>query len=161
NNPHAPTHFVRVEKILRVLRAIADDELAGRPLTDTEKHWLASVAELSLDYSVETTGHPPMYSGWYFDLFYDREGDGMRGTASAAASFTGGNGISYVGATAPRMGVFVVDPGGPIRAFAGPVARAYEYHGPLATRLTDETAAQLTKVDDAWAQTYTVAAPPP
>jgi hypothetical protein len=161
NNAHAADHFARVEKILRVLRAIVDDELAGRPLSDAEKHWLASVAELSLDYSVETTGHPPMYSGWYFDLFYMTQDDGMRGADFVADYFTSDRGISYVGATAPRMGVFVVDTGGPIRAFAGPVARAYEYHGPLATRLTDETAAQLTSVDDAWARSYTVAAPAP
>ncbi|HEX8106568.1 MAG TPA: DUF3160 domain-containing protein, partial [Kofleriaceae bacterium] len=156
----AAAHAGRVIGTLRVLRAIADDELANRPLTAAEKHWLGMVTELTVDTSEDITGYPPVYSGWYFDLFLEAEADGMRGAGFIADYFTSvEDGIAYAGATSPRLGIFVVDTGGAPRAFVGPVARAYEAHTPLTTRLTDETAAQLTKVDEPWAASYTVADP--
>ena len=153
-------HFERVGKVLRVLRGIVDDELAGRPLTMAERRWLGMVAELNVDLGVETTGHPPMYTGWYFDLFFDRQEDGMRGADYIADYFTSQEGVAYAGATAPRLGIFVVDAGGPPRAFVGPVARAYEAFGPLGARYTDESARTLEDRDEPWAASYTIAAPP-
>lgn len=153
-------HFERVGQVLRVLLAIVEDELAGRPLTVAQRRWLGMVAEMNLDRSVELTGYPPMYTGWYFDLFYERESDGLRGAGFIADYFTSQAGVTYVGATAPRMGVFVVDAGGPPRAFVGPVARAYEVQGPLATRYTDETARTLARRDEPWAAGYTIAPAP-
>ena len=154
-------HFERVGEVLRVLRAIVGDELAGRPLTMAERRWLGMVAELNVNLGVDTTGHPPMYTGWYFDLFLDREADGMRGADYIADYFTSQEVVAYAGATAPRLGIFVVDAGGPPRAFVGPVARAYEVHGPLGTRYDDETARTLAQRDEPWAAGYTIAAPPP
>jgi hypothetical protein len=154
-------HFERVGRVLRVLRAIVGDELAGRPLTGVERRWLGMVAELSLNRDVVLTGSPPMYTGWYFDLLLDREADGMRGADYIADYFTSQEGIAYVGATAPRLGIFVVDAGGPPRAFIGPVARAYEVHGPIGARTNDETARELAARDEPWAAGYAIAAPPP
>jgi hypothetical protein len=68
--------------------------------------------------------------------------------------------VAYVGATAPRLGVFVIDSDGPPRAFVGPIARAYEVQGPIAARYTDETARALGRRDEPWAASYTIAAPP-
>jgi hypothetical protein len=68
--------------------------------------------------------------------------------------------VEYVGATAPRLGIFVVDTGGAPRAFVGPVARAYEIFGPLGARYTDETARTLSNRNEPWAASYTIAAPP-
>jgi hypothetical protein len=152
-------HFDRVAHIMRVLKAIADDELAGRALTADEKHWLGMVAELNINLGVDTTGHPPMYTGWYFDLFFERQDDGMRSADFVADYFTGQKGVAYAGATNPRMGVFVVDSNGPPRAFVGPVARGYEARGPLAQRYTDQ-APPPTKLEP-WAAPYTIAAAPP
>lgn len=152
-------HFKRVGEVLRVLRTISEHELAGVPLTAVEKRWIGMVAELSIDTSQDITGHPPVYSGWYFDLFYNREGDGMREASFIADYFTSPEGVAYAGATAPRMGVFVVDTNGPPRAFVGPVARAYEVRGPLGKRYTNESAARLPHVDEPWAASYTLAAP--
>ena len=154
-------HFERVGQVLRVLRAIVGDELAGRPLTGAQRRWLGMVAELSVNLGVDTTGHPPMYTGWYFDLFLDRQADGMRGADYIADYFTSKEGVAYVGATAPRLGIFVVDAGGPPRAFVGPVARAYEVHGPLGERYADKTARTLAHRNEPWAASYTIAAPPP
>src|SRR6185295_8583163 len=69
----AQAHFARVAATLRVLRAIVDDELANRPLSARAKRWLGMVSELSIDTSQDITGHPPVYSGWYFDLFPSAE----------------------------------------------------------------------------------------
>jgi hypothetical protein len=154
------SHFERVGQVLRVLLTIAEDELAGRPLSVTQRRWLGMVAELNVDLSVETTGHPPMYTGWYFDLFYDRQSDGMRGADYIADYFTSQEAVTYVGATAPRLGIFVVDTGGPPRAFVGPVARAYEVHGPLGARYSDESARTLPRRDEPWATGYTIAPVP-
>jgi hypothetical protein len=153
-------HFERVGKVLRVLRTIVDDELAGRPLTVAERRWLGMVAELNVDLGIETTGHPPMYTGWYLDLFFDRQDDGMRGADYIADYFTSQKGVAYVGATAPRLGIFVVDAGGAPRAFVGPVARAYETFGPLGARISDESARTLSDRAEPWAASYTIAAPP-
>ena len=142
------------------MHTIASDELAGRALTPAQRRWLGMVAELNVNRAVDMTGHPPMYTGWYFDLFLNRQEDGMRGADYIADYFTSQEVIAYVGATAPRMGVFVVDTGGAPRAFVGPVARAYEVHGPLGARYTDESAKTLTRRDAPWAASYTVAAPP-
>jgi len=147
--------------VLRVLRAIVANELAGRPLTGAERRWLGMVAELNIDREIVTTGHPPMYTGWYFDLFFDREADGMRGADYIADYFTSQEAVTYAGATAPRLGIFVVDAGGPPRAFVGPVARAYEVHGPLSARYTDETARTIAHRSEPWAAAYTISAPPP
>ena len=153
-------HFERVGQVLRVLLAIVDDELAGRPLTVTQRRWLGMVAELDLDRSVPMTGYPPMYTGWYFDLFFTRQADGMRGAEFIADYFTSQKSVAYAGATAPRLGIFVVDVGGPPRAFVGPVARAYEVQGPLGSRYTDEAARTLAERSEPWAASYTIAAPP-
>ena len=153
-------YFERVGQVLRVLHTIAADELAGRALTPAQRRWLGMVAELNINRGVDITGHPPMYTGWYFDLFLDRQEDGMRGADYIADYFTSQEVIAYVGATAPRMGVFVVDTGGAPRAFVGPVARAYEVHGPVGARYTDESAKTLTRRDAPWSASYTVAAPP-
>jgi Protein of unknown function (DUF3160) len=156
----ALAQYTRMAATLRVIRAIVDDELANRPLTAAQQHWIGMVAELGIDKSVETTGYPPTYSGWYLGLFPDAERDGMRGAEFIADYFTSvEDGIAYAGASAPRIGVFVVDTGGGPRAFVGPVARAFETHTPLATRLTDEAAAKLTSVADPWAASYTIADP--
>ncbi|MEO7735274.1 MAG: DUF3160 domain-containing protein [Kofleriaceae bacterium] len=156
----ALAQLTRMAGTLRVIRAIVDDELANRPLSAAQKHWIGMVAELSVDKTVETTGYPPKYSGWYLNLFPDPERDGMRGAGFIADYFTSvEDGIAYAGASSPRIGVFVVDTGGGPRAFVGPVARAFETHTPLTTRLTDEAAAKLTRVDDPWAASYTIADP--
>lgn len=156
----ARAHFELVARTLRVIRAIVDDELANRPLTAVQKRWIGMVSELSVDDSQDITGYPPVYSGWYFDLFPSSESDGMRGAGFIADTFTSvEDGIAYAGASAPRLGVFVVDTNGAPRVFVGPVARGYETHTPLTRRLTDEDAAKLTTVSDPWAASYTVADP--
>jgi hypothetical protein len=91
------------------------------------------------------------YTGRYFDLFLQRQDDGMRGAEYIADYFTSQTGVAYVGATAPRLGIFVVDASGPPRAMVGPVAHAYEVFGPLAARHTDETARTLARRDEPWA----------
>jgi len=157
--PSGKTHDGRVLQILHVLKTIAEDELAGRPLTADERHWLGMVAELNVNLGIDTTGHPPMYTGWYFDLFAQRESDGMRGAGFVADYFTGQKGVAYAGATPPRLGVFIIDTNGAPRIMVGPVARAYEARGPLAQRFTDQ-ALPPDKLDP-WASAYTVAAAPP
>jgi hypothetical protein len=155
-------YFGRVAAILQVLRTISDDELAGRALTAAEKRWLGQIAEMGFTDDGDMTGRPPTYTGWYFDLYYGREEDGMRGATFIADFFTSPTGIQYVGATAPRLGVFVVDTNGGPRAMVGPVAHAYEVKTPLGARLTDETAMTASGVRDPWTTAYTLpGAPPP
>jgi hypothetical protein len=150
-------YFSRLSRVLRVLRTIAQDELLGRALTPDQAQFLGMVAE----YRPPSTGGGPWYTGWYYDLFRDRAEDGLTAADFVADYYTSGylNQVAYVGASGPRLGFFVVDVGGPPRVMVGPVARAYEYTGPLAARLTDASARALVDPREPWAQSYTAPAP--
>jgi hypothetical protein len=152
----ARSYFDRLANVLAVLRRIQSDELADRELTSDERGFLSMVAEMEPG----TTGGPPSYTGWWFDMFRLRELDGLARPDFIASFFTGGK-ISYVGATAPRLGVFVIDTGGAPRLAVGPVARAYEYRGDVAHRLDDDAGRALVDADRLapWAASYTAPTP--
>ena len=153
----ARPYFAGLSRALRVLDAIAAGELSGRPLSDDERRWLSMILEMTPG----STGAAPTYTGWYFDLFPTRSEALARADFIADYATSGAEGvISYAGAKAPRLGVFVVDTGGPPRVVVGPVAHGYEHHGPLATRLDGEAASHLPNVVEPWSSSYTVPAPP-
>jgi hypothetical protein len=157
--PEARPYFERQARVLSVLLAIQELELAGRPLPPEARQFLAMVVEMT----PATTGSAPTYTGWWFDLFEHRVEDGLKPAALLADVYTSSNdGISYVGAGAPRLGVFVVDTGGPARVVVGPVARGFGHHGPLDQRLDDAAGAALSAAEreEPWAASYTVPAPP-
>jgi hypothetical protein len=149
----ARAYFARVDRVLRTLRVIATDELAGRALTDAERRFLSLVAENRPG----GTGGPPTYTGWYFDLFRDRIEEGLSDASFIADTFTSTDlgKIVYAGVKGVRLGVFVVDVGGPPRMMVGPVARGFEHLGPLEKRLDDEGGRALASVDEPWATSYT------
>ena len=157
------SYFRRLGKLLRVFRVIAADELAGRPLSIEQKRFLSMVVEMSPG----SSGGPPTYTGWYFDLFRQRQSEGLATSQFIADFYTSTNlsEASYVGVSSVRLGVFVIDVGGSPRIVTGPIARAFEHHrtfGPGMPRLNDESAASLATEDqhDPWAKSYTVAPPP-
>ncbi len=154
----AGAYFQRLDGLLRILDEIAADELAGRPLSADERAFLSMVAEMEPG----TTGAAPTFSGWWFDLFHARQQDGLAPAGYLASFFTGTK-IAYVGATAPRLGVFVVDTGGPARLVVGPVARPYEYEGAVGRRLDDVAGAALPEAarSEPWAASYTAGAAAP
>lgn len=148
---HARAYFARLARTVSVLSVIADDELAGRALTVGQKRFLSMIAE----YRPPSTGGPATYTGWYFDLFRERTEDGLTPSAFLASYATSAmdQTVVYAGATAPRLGVFVVDVGGPPRVVVGPVARAFEAVGPTSKRFTDADVGSVTKVEP-WAASY-------
>jgi hypothetical protein len=151
------TYFAQLGKLLRVLREIAAGELSGRALSEPERRFLSMVIELNAG----TTGNEATYTGWYFDLFRDRVAEGMAHADLIASYWTSGytDEVGYVGTRGPRLGIFVVDTGGPPRAMVGPLARAYEAVGTMENRLTDADGAKLSKISEPWAASYTVVAP--
>jgi hypothetical protein len=166
----AKAYFARLGKIVRVLRAISLEELAGRPLSSDALAFLSMVVEIhSEDIG---TGWNTTFNGWYFDFFSQRPasttGESGHDTDPSfkTASFIGDfytsvntGQVAYAGARGPRLGVFVVDTGGPPRVVVGPVAHAYEFRGPLEHRVTDAESARLKDIASPWEQSYTVAAP--
>jgi hypothetical protein len=88
------------------------------------------------------SGEPPKYTGWYFDLFPDRELGAERGIDLVADWFTLTNvdQVRHLGIEKAALGVFIVDVGGEPRAMVGPVAKTYEVATPIAGRLDDERA---------------------
>ncbi|MBL8632020.1 MAG: DUF3160 domain-containing protein [Myxococcales bacterium] len=155
-------YFQRLRKVLRVLSVIAQHELEGKPLGIEEKRFLSMVVELRPG----SSSGPPTYTGWYFDLFRKRDAEGLSSSAFIADYYTSVNlsEASYVGVSAVRLGLFVIDVGGAPRIVTGPIARAFALQrpfGPAHPRLTDEAAAELPESDrqDPWATSYTVAAP--
>lgn len=153
----ARAYFTRLRQTLRVLHAIAEDELAGRALSDEQRRFLSMVAE----FHPPNTGGPATYSGWYFDLFRSRREEGLSDAALIADYYTSGETqqVAHVGVTAPRLGFFAVDTGGPPRLFVGPVARAFEAIGTSGTRFRDAQAETVAKIEP-WAASYRVAGPP-
>jgi hypothetical protein len=150
-------YFARLDATLRVLVAISKDELAGRPLSEEERRWMSMVVEIV----PPSSDGPGRFDGWYFDLFPSSE-DAFTSDAFIADWFTSSNlnAVVYAGATAPRLGLFVVDTGGEPRVMVGPVARAFEHVGKLDRRLADAAAAKLGDLREPWAQSYTAPAPP-
>lgn len=145
-------YFHRLGEVLGTLRTIQNDELAGRALDNDERTWLSMVAETT----PWTTGGPPTYTGWWFDLHRHRRDEGLASPDFLASFFTGAK-IAYVGANAPALGVFVVDTGGRPRVVVGPVAEAYEHQGEVARRLTDADGEKLARAEQVmpWISSYT------
>lgn len=158
----ARSYFQRLDRLLAILSVIVDDELAGRTLTANQKRFLSMVVEMAPG----SSGGPPTFTGWYFDLFRKRAADGLGRSQLVADYYTSTNlgEASYVGIADVRLGLFVVDTNGGPRIMTGPIARAYETHQPMggtASRLDDLASGELpeTARKDPWAQSYTVAAP--
>jgi hypothetical protein len=116
-------YFLRLENRLSVLESIARQELSGAPLSDEAKRWLSMVVEVEPANS-ETAGS---YDGWYFDLFYQRH-DAMETPEFVSDYYASVNTrqVSHLGATLPKLALFVVDTNGPPRIVVGPVAHGFE-----------------------------------
>jgi hypothetical protein len=149
-------YFVRLGTIARVLAAISRIELAGQPLPDEAQRFLGMVSEIG----PHGSDGRPTYTGWYFDLFIDRE-DAIAQADLIADYVTMPRGVGYLGVASPVLAIFAVDTGGGPRAMIGPVARAYEHWG-HGRRLDDEAARQLPPAArrSPWTASYLAAAPP-
>jgi len=150
-------YFGELEKITRVLATIARHELEGRALSTEEKRFLSMVVEMTPG----GTGGPPTYTGWYFDLFRGRWTEGLADASFVADYYTSSwkQKVVYAGALAPRMGIFVIDAGGPPRLAVGPVAHAYEVQTTLEKRLDDHAALAAPDKKEPWSASYTAPAP--
>lgn len=163
-----PEYFARLGKVLRVLRAIGEEELANHPLSEDMKQFLAMAVEVSAE--VEGMYEPSCvakYRGWYFELFPRRPYDEESPYAFASPEFmvdvfasSNSGKVLHVGARRPRLGLFVVDAGGGPRLAVGPVAHAFEYRTDGA-RLSDEAVAGLDEASlvEPWSKAYTVPRP--
>ncbi|MDX2089974.1 MAG: DUF3160 domain-containing protein [Kofleriaceae bacterium] len=159
----AAAYFRRLERLMNVLAALSDEQLANRPLSAAAKRFLSMIVERRVATADGYTGTFPVatFDGWYFDLFPNIDA-GLRDAAFIAdyATFNrnGESGIHYLGAKGPRLCVFVVDTGGPPRMMVGPVANTFQHTGPLDARLRDSDVAAVPG-DAPWARSYTVPAP--
>ena len=155
----AGAYFRRTAEILRVLEAIAKDEVLGRPLSKEELQFLSMIVEIT--WEDIGCGFRTAFDGWYFQLFRDYD-QALKHVGFVADYYTSGwlKEAAYIGARATRLGVFVVDTGGPPRVVVGPVASAYETTSPLDTRLNDEASLKLpeAKKSSPWSASYTVPA---
>lgn len=156
--------FDGLERVIAMLRAVVATEISGAPLSDAQRRWLGMVSEHVPNGGYSDTGEPPKWTGWYFDMFEDRERGASRTSAFVADYFTltyAGK-VKYLGANGPRLGIFIVDTGGAPRAMVGPVATGYETETPLADaiRLSDETALEHTPKSALWRESFAVAPRP-
>jgi hypothetical protein len=152
-------YFERLGRTLQVLQAIGKDELANRPLSTEEVRFLSMVVEITS--GTHSTGGSPQFGGWYFDLFQDHE-EAFGGAGFIADYFTSSETgrVAHVGVLGVRLGVFVVDSGGPPRVVVGPVTAAYGFTGGPGQRLTDVEATKLAprERDERWMASYTASA---
>lgn len=129
-------------RVLGTLSTITKTELARGAPTKDQSTWLGMVAEYVPQGGYADSGEPPKWTGWYFDMFEDREIGATRESDFIADYFTLTNigKVAYLGTDGPRLGVFIVDTGGGPRAMVGPVARGYEIKAPITSRLDDAEA---------------------
>jgi hypothetical protein len=157
-------YFTRLETLMKVLAALSNEQLANRPLSAAAKRFLAMIVERrdTLASNYGSSFPVATYDGWYLDLFPQMD------TALTDASFVADiatfdrnmiQGVHYLGAKGPRLGVFVVDTGGAPRLMVGPVAHAFQHTTDLTRRVADDAASTIAG-DAPWAASYTVAAPP-
>ena len=143
-------------RVLTTLRSIASTEVTGSPLSEPQRRWLGMVSEYIPMGGFVSTGEPPKWTGWYFDMFEDREFGAGNSPAFIADYFTLTNAgiVDYLGAEGPRLGVFVVDTSGGPRAMVGPVAKGYETTSPIDARLDDGHAVKHTPKNAAWRASF-------
>ncbi len=141
--PGEAAYFDRFDPVIAMLRGIAQTELSGAPLSEPQRRWLGMVAEfVPVGGYGGDSGEPPKYTGWYFDLFPDREHGAERDVRLVADYFTLTNAdeVKYLGIEKAALGAFVVDVGGAPRMMIGPVAKPYEATSPIAKRFDDAAA---------------------
>jgi len=145
-----------LERVLGMLRSIAHLEASGKALPEPHRRWLSMVAEHIPVGGFSDSGQPPKWTGWYFDMFEDREHGASKATAFVADYFTLTNkgAVQYLGAEGPRLGVFVVDTGGEPRAMVGPVAKGFEAATPIARRLDDASSVTHEGKTARWRASY-------
>lgn len=146
----------KLERVLIMLRMIARFEAAGKALPEPQRRWLSMVAEHIPVGGFSDSGQPPKWTGWYFDMFEDREHGASKATAFVADYFTLTNKgtVQYLGAEGPRLAVFIVDAGGEPRAMVGPVAKGFETVTPIARRLDDASSVTHEGKTAAWRASY-------
>ncbi len=156
-------YFTRLERLMNVLTALSREELANRPLSAEAKRFLSMIVEMREASAWNYNGTFPIatHDGWYLDLFPFQ--DVAFKDASFIADYAtynrdGEQGIHYLGAKGPSLGVFVVDAGGAPRMMVGPVAHAYQHTGKLEHRLDDDAATSI-QGSAPWSASYSVAAP--
>jgi hypothetical protein len=150
-----------LERVLSMLHAIAQLETSGKALPEAHRRWLSMVAEYIPAGGFSDSGQPPKWTGWYFDMFEDREHGATRTAAFIADYFTltNKNTVQYLGADGPRLGVFVVDVGGEPRAMVGPVAKGYQAEAPSERRLDDAASLTLEGKSAPWRDAFAAPAP--
>lgn len=161
-DPSRRAFFDGFARVLDTLRTISIRERAGLALTAAQKRWIAMVAEhIPRGGYHGDSGQPPKWTGWYFDLFADREIGGEKAADFIADYFTLTNAgtVQYLGARTPALGAFVVDTNGAPRLMVGPIARGYERSEPIDQRLDDEAARSLDGGSARWRASYAVHAP--
>ncbi len=152
----------RMLRVLKALRSIANQELAGQPLSVEARQFLAMVVEtMPLHLGGGYGPNPPdsAYDGWYFELFPDK-GSAFEPASLIADYAMSETTVAYAGALQPRLGVFVIDSDGSLRVAVGPVARGFELFK-KGQRLSDVDIPALGTVKEPWSKSYTVQAPKP
>lgn len=136
-------YVARVRTFVGSLRAIAEDELAGRAISPTQLAFLRMVAEYIPASSAYTKHTPGRFNGWYPHLFSNKA-SAFQDASLAADFYTAPyNGVvSFAGARQPRLGIFVVDVGGEPRVMVGPVTRALDRVVPIGKLRNDENEAR-------------------
>jgi hypothetical protein len=109
-----------------------------------------------------STGSAPSFTGWYFDMFHDRN-EAMDGASFVADYYTSTeySEAAYAGVKGVKLGVFVVDSAGGPRVVVGPVSDSFEATEKL-PRL-DDSKVMSAHAEAPWAKSYTegaIAEPP-
>lgn len=126
-------YFETLKGHLDRLAAIADLELAGKPLSAADTEWLKKTADIRGGGS-----GPPEYDGWYTELFYGVAPDEWAPTVADVHTDPNSQSVLEVAVGDAWPLVVVVDNEGDLQAYVGPSYSYYEFLEGGGKRLTDE-----------------------
>jgi hypothetical protein len=126
----------RWDEPLRILERLAGKELEGKPFSPAEKAFLKK----TIDIRGGGSG-PPRYDGWYPMLFADPAEDATKWFPEIADVHTDpqSSSVLQVGVGDVDFLVMAVDNERDTAIYVGPSYAYYEFVGPAAARMTDET----------------------
>jgi hypothetical protein len=136
------SYFARLGSSVRVLREMAEGELAGAQITAAQLEFINQAVAL------KDAGCSPMIvgaTGWYPALFFDNQTSGQRDPiiadvhtqpADEVGNLVGK--VLHVGTGDPRQMVVTVDSCGAPRAYVGRASAYFEHITDGFKRLTDE-----------------------
>ena len=124
--------FARFAGHMRTLAQLARKELSAQPFTKEDVKFLKGLLRRRWG-----CGGPPIYDGWYTELFYGGEPLKRKPTIADVHTDPNSRSVLEVGVGDAKLLVVAVDNRGDKAVYVGPAYSYYEHTAPMGARMTD------------------------